>query len=171
MLKFTKQDYTPKPVIDGVQFIPLQEFVDDGGSFLELGRFNKGLLAAIPDFELRQMNYSQVLPGAVKATHIHKNQEDVWFVPPHERLLVGLSDIREASGTKGVTMRFVLGAGKPRLLIIPRGVAHGVGNLWQTPATLIYFVNQQFSHQGDACDEYRLPPDFFGKDFWSITHG
>lgn len=169
--KLTKQNYSSTPTIDGVKFIELREFTDDGGSFLELGRFNKSVLEALPDFEVHQMNYSQVLPGAVKATHIHKNQEDVWFVPSHGRLLVGLHDLREASPTKGVTMRFVLGAGKSRLLLIPRGVAHGVGNLWDAPSSLIYFVNQVFIAGGDACDEFRLDPYFFGKDFWSITKG
>ncbi|MBI2637986.1 dTDP-4-dehydrorhamnose 3,5-epimerase family protein [Candidatus Peregrinibacteria bacterium] len=169
--KLSKQDYAPKPAIDGVKLVELKEFVDDGGSFLELGRFEKGLLKRLPDFEVRQINYSVVLPGAVKATHIHKNQEDVWFVPPSDRVLVGLKDIRGKSATHGVTMRFVLGAGKPRLLLIPRGVAHGLANPWSKPATMIYFVNQHFSADAETCDEYRLDPYFFGKDFWNITHG
>lgn len=166
-----KQDYAAKTVIAGVQFFELKEFVDDGGSFLELGRFTKGLLAALPDFEVRQINYSVVLPGAVKATHIHKNQEDIWFVPSSDRVLVGLRDLREKSPTEGVTMRFILGAGKSRLLLIPRGVAHGLANPWTAPAAMMYFVNQHFSADPQACDEYRLDPYFFGKDFWNITHG
>lgn len=169
--RITKQDYSPSQKIDGVQFISLPKFVDDGGFFLELGRLQRGIAEKIPDFEVRQVNYSRVLHGAVKATHLHKNQDDVWFVPPDQRLLVGLKDIRKDSKTEGVTMRFVLGEGESRLLFIPRGVAHGVGNLWHAPATLIYFVNQQFSTDTKKNDEYRLPPDFFGKDFWSITAG
>ena len=169
--KLAKQDYAPKPVIDGVVFFELKEFVDDSGSFLELGRFAKGALAGFPDFEIRQINYSLVLPGAVKATHIHKNQEDVWFVPSGNRLLVGLRDLRDKSPTEGVTMRFVLGAGKPRLLFIPRGVAHGVANPWNSASPMIYFVNQHFSADPASGDEYRLDPYFFGKDFWEITHG
>ena len=169
--KLSKQCYGSAPKIEGVRFIDLKEFVDDGGSFLELGRFVKGTHTAIPDFEAKQINYSRVLSGVIKATHIHKNQEDVWFVPPHDRLLVGLQDLREKSKTKGVTMRFVLGGGKSQLLIIPAGVAHGLANPWQAPATVIYFVNQHFSADEKVCDEYRLPPDFFGKDFWEIKRG
>lgn len=169
--KLYKQSYSSAPQIDGVKFIDLKEFTDDGGSFLELARFAKGAHLAVLDFEVRQMNYSSVLPGAIKATHVHKNQEDVWFVPSHDRLLVGLQDLREKSKTNGVKMRFVLGAGKSQLLVIPRGVAHGLANPWQTPAAVIYFVNQQFSADKNKCDEYRLDPFFFGKDFWEITAG
>ena len=74
--QFTKQDYTPAKRIEGVQLIELKEFTDDGGSFLELGRFDQGVIQAIPDIEVRQCNYSRVIPGAIKATHIHKQQDD-----------------------------------------------------------------------------------------------
>lgn len=169
--QLTKQDYVPKPLISGVQLIDLKEFTDDGGSFVQLGRFAKGLLAGVPDFEAKQINYSRVLPGAVKATHMHKNQEDVWFVPAHDRLLVGLQDLREKSKTNGVKMRFVMGAGKSQLLLIPRGVAHGVANPYSKAGTIVYFVNQYYNPDPKLCDEYRLDPFFFGQDFWEITKG
>jgi dTDP-4-dehydrorhamnose 3,5-epimerase len=66
-------------------------------------------------------------------------------------------------------MRFVLGAGRARLLYTPRGVAHGCANIWNTPSTIIYFVNQQFNLE--APDERRLPYDLLGEDFWEITPG
>lgn len=163
-----KQSYVPKRKIIGVEIVDLKEFIDDGGSFVEIGRLEKGLLKAFPEFEARQINYSCVLPGAIKATHIHKNQEDVWFVLPSSRILVGLQDLREGSKTEGVKMRFVLGAGKAQLLLIPRGVAHGLANLSSAPANMIYFVNQHFSADEKTCDEYRLPANFFGEDFWEM---
>lgn len=169
--KIVKQSYKPASVIDGVKFIELKEFVDDSGSFLQLGKLNRGILEDVPNFETKQMNYSQVYPGAIKATHIHKNQEDIWFVPASSRLLAGLKDIRKGSKTEGVVMRFVMGAGKSRLLVIPRGVAHGVANPWNETGTIIYFVNQYFSADEKKCDEYRLDPYFFGKDFWEIRKG
>lgn len=164
------QDYSKKPVIEGVKFIELRQMVDDGGSFLEVVRFNEdGSLESIPEFKPRQSSYSQVLPGAVKAFHLHFRQEDVWFIPPTDRLVLGLMDAREDSPTKGVRMRFVLGAGKAQLLYIPRGVAHGCANLGDKPADIFYYVNQQFKLE-DA-DERRLPWDFLGKGFWEITKG
>ncbi|MDE2839516.1 MAG: dTDP-4-dehydrorhamnose 3,5-epimerase family protein, partial [Chloroflexota bacterium] len=101
--------------------------------------------------------------------HFHFNQEDVWFVPPSQALVVGLWDVREDSPTTGNTMRFVLGRGRSQLLYIPRGVAHGAANLGANDTFLFYFVNQQF----DALDpdERRLPYDALGKDFWEIRPG
>ena len=66
-------------------------------------------------------------------------------------------------------MRFALGAGKARLLFIPRGVAHGVANLSSRPASIIYFVNRAFDAENP--DEHRLPWDVIGAAFWSIQPG
>ncbi len=164
---FSVQDYSAAPVIEDVVVKDLPCFVDDGGYFMELGRFDQGVSQIFPNFEAKQMSYSQVLPGAIKAFHLHFNQDDVWFVPPHERILVVLSDQRQSSATKGVTMRFVLGAGKSRLVFIPRGVAHGAANLGQASASIVYFVNQQFTGK----DEGRLPWDFLGADIWDMSRG
>ena len=166
---YSVQSYAKAPVIEGVVIKEVPCFTDDGGYFMELGRFDAGVSQAFNSFEAKQMSYSQVLPGSIKAFHLHFNQEDVWFVPPHERLLVVLSDQRKDSATAGVTMRFVMGAGKSRLVYIPRGVAHGGANLWQQPASIIYFVNQQFNLEDP--DEGRLPWDFLGKEIWEIAKG
>ena len=168
--RITTQDYTRRPRIEGVKLVDLRVMNDDGGSFAEIVRLNEdGCLEAFPEFKVRQSSYSQVLPGAVKAFHLHFRQEDVWFVPPSDRLLVGLFDPRKESSSGGASMRIVLGAGKAQLLYIPRGVAHGVANLWSAPGTVLYFVSQQFSSSDP--DERRLPFDILGGDFWSITPG
>lgn len=168
--KVTTQEYTRKTPIEGVQIIDLRLMQDDGGSFAELVRFDEhGRLLQIPEFQVRQSSYSQVLPGAIKAFHLHYNQEDVWFVPPTDRLLIGLLDVREGSPTYGQSMRFVMGAGKAQLLYIPRGVAHGCGNLGNTSCTILYYVNQHFNL--DSPDEHRLPWDILGEPFWQITQG
>lgn len=166
---YSVQSYEKAPTIDGVVMKDMPCFVDDGGYFMELGRFDLGVSQIFPNFEVRQASYSQVLAGAVKAFHLHFNQEDVWFVPPHERLLVVLSDQREDSATKGTTMRLVMGGGKARLLYIPRGVAHGAANLGLEPASIIYFVNQQFNLESP--DEGRLPWDFLGAEIWDMAKG
>ncbi len=163
------QSYEKTPVIDGVVMKELRTFVDDGGSFMELLRLSQGISEHFPEFEVKQVNFSQVLPTVIKAFHLHLHQEDVWFIPPHERLLVVLTDQRKDSATQGVTMRMVMGAGKAQLLYIPRGVAHGNANLWSNPASLVYFVNQQFNPTDP--DEGRLPWDFLGKEIWEITKG
>ncbi len=166
----TTQEYGGGTRIDGVKIIDLRLMTDDGGSFAELVRFDEsGHLEAVPDFQVRQSSYSQVLPGAIKAFHLHFGQEDVWFVPPTDRLLIGLIDARKDSLTAGATMRFVMGGGKAQLLYIPRGVGHGGANIWQQPATILYYVSQQFNLSDP--DERRLPWDIAGADFWQMTPG
>jgi dTDP-4-dehydrorhamnose 3,5-epimerase len=144
--------------------------VDDGGSFTEVVRFDEaGNLEAIPEFKVRQCSFSTVLPGSIKAFHLHFNQEDVWFIPPADRLLIGLIDLRAESPTYKTTMRFVMGGGRARLMYVPRGVAHGCANLWNAPSAVFYFVNQQFDINN--ADERRLSHDVVGEDFWKITPG
>lgn len=165
----TKQTYGSKTVIEGVRTVDLPYFSDESGYFMELGRFQDAAMKAFPDVALKQMNYSEMLPGAVKAAHLHLNQDDIWCVPPSHRLLIGLMDCREASPTIGSVMRFTMGAGKGQLLYIPRGVAHGASNVSPHAAAIIYFVNQEFTVHPEQNDEYRLPWDVFGDEFWEMS--
>ena len=168
--RVTTQQYAKRPPIEGVQVLDLRLVIEDGGSFAELVRLDEnGNLLAIPEFKVRQSSYSLVLPGSIKAFHLHYNQEDVWFVPPTDRLLIGLTDVRASSVTCGETMRLVMGAGRAQLLYVPRGVAHGCGNLGTAPATILYYVNQHFDAANP--DEHRLPWDMLGKEFWEIAPG
>jgi dTDP-4-dehydrorhamnose 3,5-epimerase-like enzyme len=168
--KLTTQDYTSSTTIEGVEFLQLRRSLDDGGDFMELLRLDgHGELQARPGMRVAQVNYSRVLPNAIKAFHLHFNQEDVWFVPPEDRLVVGLVDVRGGSRTYQQRMRFILGGSQARMVYIPRGVAHGTANPWSQPAQLIYFVNQHFSPEQP--DEHRLPWDMCGADFWSIQPG
>lgn len=164
------QNYTPSPTIAGVEVTPLRLMTDDGGVFTELLRVDgQGNMQLKPELRLAQVNFSRVLPGAIKAFHLHLHQEDVWFVPPEDRLLLGMVDVREDSPTYQQRMRMILGGGHAKLVCIPRGVAHGVANLWNTPGQIIYFINDQFSL--DQPDELRLPWDLCGADFWTIQPG
>jgi dTDP-4-dehydrorhamnose 3,5-epimerase len=166
----TTQEYHPRTLIDGVRIMDLRLMQDDGGSFTEILRLDDaGNMLGIPEFKVRQSSYSLVLPGAIKAFHLHYNQEDVWFALPSDRLLIGMVDTRQDSPTCGASMRFVMGAGKAQLVYIPRGVAHGCANIGMQPAAIVYFVNQHFSL--DDPDERRLPWDLLGADFWQMTPG
>lgn len=164
------QDYTKKTPIEGVQLINLNMFVDDGGALAEIVRFDdNGRLQLIPEFQVKQATFSQVLPGVIKAFHLHYNQEDVWFILPADRMLIGLFDARRESPTYKQEMRFVMGAGKAQILYIPRGVAHGMANPYDKTANMIYFVNQCFN--AEKPDELRLPWDTLGQDFWEPRKG
>jgi len=165
------EDYSKKVTIDGVKVVELKKFVTEDGYFLELSRPQQGILKefAQEGFEAKQINYSKSAPQTVKGWHIHENQEDVWFVTPDSKFLVGLADLRAGSPTKDKAMRLVLGEGKAHLVYIPRGVAHGYRNLQDKDGSIIYFVNSTFNP--DAPDEKRLAWNAFGEDFWEIKKG
>lgn len=168
---YSVQDYASQPPIQGVELVELKRFSDDGGNFTELGRLAAGLHAGVPGFEVKQINYSELEPGAIKAFHIHRTQTDVWFVPPGDKMLMVLLDVRAGSPTEKVARRLVLGDGASRLVRIPPGVAHGVRNLAATRGRIIYFVDVQFQAAPGQCDEGRLPWDFAGAGVWDVVRG
>jgi len=168
---FSYQDYTAGDRIDGVEILDLQRFNDDGGAITELGRLTAGMHGGLKGFEAKQINYSEVEPDAVKAYHLHHRQTDVWYVPPHDKLLLVLHDCRKGSATENTTMRFVLGDGRNRLVRIPPGVAHGTKNLARAVGRIIYMVDVQFSAEAGECDEGRLPWDYLGAEIWDVIKG
>jgi len=162
------QTYGKKPQIEGVKIVQIKRFLTEDGAFSEVLRLNNGRVnqpGELKNFQVAQVNYSLVVPGSVKAWHLHLKQDEFWFIQPEGCLLVGLLDVREDSSTKGVSMRQVMGRGQTNLLYVPRGVAHGMANPYQKGAVVVYFTNNQF----DGTDEKRLPLDFgVEKDFWEV---
>ena len=134
---FTVQSYGGAPSIDGVALVDLERHPDDGGSMTELARLTDGRTDGLAGFTIRQINYSEVEPGVIKAFHLHARQTDVWYVPPSDRMLVVLVDVRKGSKSEGVRRRLTLGNGRSRLLRIPPGVAHGARNLGGATARII----------------------------------
>ncbi len=162
------QDYSNRPTIAGVEIVELRRFRDDGGSMTELARLLEGKIVGIEGFVVAQVNYSTVQPGAIKGFHLHRRQTDVWFVPPGDRILLVLADVRETSPTTGARMRVLLGDGVSRLVRVPPGVAHGCRNLGGEAATIVYFTDVHFSADPGEGDEGRLPWDFAGAGIWEI---
>lgn len=168
---YAVQDYKPKRAIEGLEIVPLKRFNDDGGSMTELVRLEGGMVAGLKGFQALQVNYSVMEPLAIKAFHLHKRQTDVWYVPPSDKLLLVVADMRKGSPTEGLVQRMVLGDGNSRLVRIPPGVAHGARNLRPaTPTAILYFVDVQFSTD-EHCDEGRLPWDHFGAQVWEVERG
>ncbi len=161
------QDYSAKPKIDGVKIIPIKNFVGEDGDFSEIIRLSNGKIEGLEDMEIKQVNRSRLLPGSIKGWHLHFEQEDIFYLPPSDSLLVGLWDLRKNSESKGTSMKITLGAGASSLLFIPRGVAHGMVNISGEPIDLFYFVSGQFDLKNP--DERRLPWDSLGADFWTPT--
>ena len=163
---FTYQDYGKRPQIDGVTITALRRSVEDGGSMTELARFASGIPAAFPGFALAQINYSTIQPQVVKAFHLHQRQTDIWFVPPEDRILLVLVDVRAGSPTEKVVTKLMLGDGQSSLVRIPPGVAHGCRNVGDHPARVIYMTDVPFSPEAGTTDEGRLPWDLVGAEIW-----
>jgi len=163
---FTFQDYGQRPSIDGVAVTVLKRNVDDGGSMTELARFSSGVPAAFPGFTIAQINYSVIQPQVVKAFHVHHRQTDIWFVPPEDRIVLVLVDVRSGSPTEKVVTKLMLGDGQSLLVRIPPGVAHGCRNVGDKPARVVYLTDVQFSAEAGATDEGRLPWDLVGEAIW-----
>lgn len=172
--QLTQQAYgEPPPAIPGVQVVDLARYVDESGAFTQVLRAANGkpmaLGAALPvDFQVRQVNWSELDPGVIRAYHVHRTQTDLWFIPPHEKVLIVLADLREDPVTM---LRQVFGDGRSQMLLIPPLVAHGYKNLRTGPARLLYFVDQYFEAAPEQCDEWRLPWDCFGAKVWSLANG
>lgn len=172
--------------IDGVQFIDLKRMVDESGSFTELLRLRDGLLVLADVRQpVKQINFTTAMPGVIKAFHLHRLQWDIWFVPPTERVLIVLADVRrpdlpaekihqgELVRSASVRVRrYLMGDGTSRLLLIPPGVAHGYRNLMDRPAMLFYMVTEWFTADITTHEEFRLPWNTFGEgNIWDMRHG
>ncbi len=168
--RYRKQDYTHRePPIQGVEVVELKRFSDDGGSMTEIARLVGGRFEGLDGFSVAQVNYSTLEPGATKAFHVHRTQTDVWYVPPEDRVLLVLADIRKGSPTEGGRMRILLGDVRSLLVLIPPGVAHGCRNLGRTAARILYLTDLHFSPEPDQTDEGRLPWDFLGPEVFEIA--
>ncbi len=164
------QDYSQKLTIEGVKIVNLKRFSGEDGTFEDLLRIDqKGAFELFPEIMIRQINRSKLLPGCIKAWHLHFKQEDIWYIPPEDHMILGLWDVREGSTTKDMTMKVVMGNGVSKVVLIPRGVAHGVVNLGKKSGEIFYFMNNQYDISDP--DEQRLPWDRKGAAFWEVEKG
>lgn len=168
--KFTIENYFNEAKINGVLISKLNYFSSEDGYFIELVRLKgDNSIETMPLFKVQQISYSSLDKKTIKAWHIHDKQDDLWFIPPDNKVLIGLHDLRKDSPTNSKTQRFILGNHQSNLLFIPKGVAHGCANLSNSPSTLIYMTSKKFNRKNP--DEKRLPWDYLGKDFWKAKIG
>ena len=159
------QSYDPQEVIEGVKIVELKEYAGEDGDFAELFRLNeKGESDQFPGFKIAQINRSSLIPGTIKAWHLHLKQDEVWYVPDDSKMLTALWDVRVGSPTQGKVMRIPIGGISRRMVYIPRGVAHGITNFSKKKGMIIYFVSAHFDSKHP--DEHRIPWDSKGADFW-----
>ncbi|MBU2595772.1 dTDP-4-dehydrorhamnose 3,5-epimerase family protein [Patescibacteria group bacterium] len=138
-------------MIEGVKEKNLNRHHDDRGWFSEIVRDDEKLLS-----RFGQASITKTYSGVIKAFHWHKKQDDLWFCVSGN-IQVVLYDRRPRSKTKGETSVFFLGEDNPKIVLIPKGVAHGYRVLGTKPAILVYFTTK--SYNPNVPDEERIPFD------------
>lgn len=132
--------------IEGVVVHPLVRHADDRGYFEEIIRVDDPFFSE----GFGQWSHSKMLPGVIKAWHLHTTQIDWWFVPAG-LLLVALHDLRPDSPTYRTTQELYLGEDyTPAVLKIPAGVAHGCRVLGTAPCHLFYVTSLTYNPQEEG---------------------
>jgi len=119
------------------------------GFLMEVLRNDEGLLR-----KFGQTTFTVAYPGTIKAFHWHKHQDDLWFVAAGKALVV-LYDLRKNSSTFQRTQTIIAGEDDYKLIVIPRGVAHGYKVLGRRPVLLFYHTTRPY--QPTNPDEERIP--------------
>ena len=136
--------------IEGVKIKKMVIHTDDRGNFIEVLRNDEGLLK-----QFGQAAISVTLPSVIKAFHWHNRQDDLWYCLSGNAQVV-LYDRRKDSKTFGKTQVIYLGDNaEKKLILIPKGVAHGYKVLGSTPLTMLYFLTESYNPKNP--DEERIP--------------
>jgi dTDP-4-dehydrorhamnose 3,5-epimerase len=118
-------------IIEGVTTLELREFADELGSVLHM------LRADDPDFiNFGECYFSEVLPGAIKAWKLHREQTQNLAVPVGRVRLV-IYDDRVGSSTRRNLQIQELGRPDAYIRVkIPPGLWYGFACIGHTPALL-----------------------------------
>ena len=100
-----------------------------------------------------QAYVTTVLPGVVKAWHLHDQQWDR-MVGLAGRTLLVLQDGRAASPSRGATVQVVLAPRQHQLVLIPPGVWHGLKALSTVESLVLNLPDRPYDL--DRPDEHRL---------------
>ena len=135
--------------IDGVRVKVLKVIPDERGRLMEMLRADDELF-----HKFGQVYMTTVRPGAVKAWHYHKLQEDN-MVCVKGMLKLALYDDRDGSATRGEVQEFFLGEHNPLLVQIPKMVYHGFKGVSDgEESVVINCVTECYDYAEP--DEYRL---------------
>ena len=134
-------------MIEGVIIKKLKGNADERGCLTEILRSDEEIFV-----KFGQIYVSVNYPGAIRAWHYHKKQNDFWVVPKGMVKAV-IYDCREGSPTHGEVNEFFLGDNNPILLKIPAGTMHGYKTIGTEPSLLINFPTRPYDPKDP--DEYR----------------
>ncbi len=148
--------------IEGVKIKQLTTYLTEDGYFREILRDEDNLLE-----KFGQSSISLAHPGFIKAFHYHLKQDDLWYIVSGQVRTV-LYDTRKESKTYKQTQVVIMGENDPKLVFIPKGVAHGYQVLGSKDAVLMYHTSAHY----DPADEHRIAFDDKEIKFdWEIKNG
>lgn len=137
-------------MIDGVKIKNLKVIPDERGYLMEMLRCDDEFYE-----KFGQAYLTVAYPGVVKGWHYHKIQTD-HFVCLKGMLKVVLYDGREDSPTRGEVNEFFMGERNLILLVIPKGVLHGMKGIGAEPGFLVNFPTEPYRYEDP--DEFRVDP-------------
>jgi dTDP-4-dehydrorhamnose 3,5-epimerase len=138
-------------LIDGVKVHEVRNVVTRNGITTEVFRAEWGVHTG----DIVHAIHVTFREGAFSAWHMHREKTDHLFVVSGIIKAV-LYDDREGSPTRGMLNEFFLAHERPRLLVIPPAVFHGLQSLGG-PATFVNYFDRPYDYANP--DEHRLPPD------------
>ena len=138
-------------MIEGVKIKKLATHSDNRGYFREVLRDDDNLMQ-----HFGQASVPLTKAGVIKAFHWHKHQDDLFYVASGDAQVV-LYDTRKKSRTFKKIMAFKMSEKEPKLLFIPKRVAHGYKVLGKKPLLMLYFMSRSYNVKSP--DEQRIPFD------------
>lgn len=150
-----------KPVIEGVQVVPLRRIPDERGTVYHM------LKRTDPHFkEFGEIYFSTVYPGVVKAWHRHREMT-LNYACVSGRVKLVLYDEREGSPTRGNLLEVFLGEDNYALVVIPPNVWNGFKGMSAPHA----IIANCCTHPHDPARSIRLDPfsDHIPYE-WGVKH-
>jgi len=103
-----------------------------------------------------QTTFTVAYQGTIKGFHFHHKQDDLWFVATGKAKIV-LYDLRKNSLTFKKTQVILAGENNYKLVLIPKGIAHGYQVLSKEPVLLFYHTTETYNSKKP--DEERISWD------------
>jgi dTDP-4-dehydrorhamnose 3,5-epimerase len=108
-----------RPVIDGVQVRPLRIISDSRGDIMHMMKASDDAFQ-----QFGEIYFSLIIPGAVKAWHLHEKMT-INYAVPQGSIKLALFDDRADSPTRGQINEIVLGSSNYQLVTIPPKIWNG----------------------------------------------
>ena len=146
-------DATDEPAcpIAGVRIVPIQQFADERGWFLEARR--ESWFRELGGKESRQTNVVRSRRGVIRGLHYHELGQDDLFFCVEGMVRVVLFDRRPGSSSEGTAWSYDIGESNVAAVYIPGTIAHGYEAL--TDCLFVYNVTHEYDPS--APDEHNFP--------------